>query len=507
MVLISKIKNSINKKFFLITSAILILCSIFIYIFVVFSMPYAYKFYINKKIDKICETFPEKSQEIYINDFKNLMDDSLFSNLFYAYILFDEEDKYVTIYDSEYLTFTYFTDKQNDSFFTKDDFLLSYNHARDKLNSKELLKYLASDKKLDVPEKLLNAKFKSINLKLKNNKNYTLLLFFGLQPISDASKTILMLLPIVIIIVFLISFISAFIYSKIITKPIVKISKNAEKMSSLELDIRCIVKSNDEIGILASSLNNLSENLSLSLNELKDKNILLKKEIEKERENEKMRIDFFNAASHELKTPITIIKGQLEGMLYNIGVYKDRDKYLNRSLKVTESMEKLIKEILTISRMESNNLKINFNEENLSIIVKECLNEFFDLAEYKKIRINLNIEPNLYAKIDKNLFKKALGNIINNALVYSPENSDIFINLTKNPFILEVINTNSFIPKENIDKLFTPFYRIDKSRNKNTGGSGLGLYIVKNILELHNFKYEIKNTNIGVSFKIIMFIM
>lgn len=311
-----------------------------------------------------------------------------------------------------------------------------------------------------------------------------------------------MLFPICFMMILFISFISAFIYSKIITKPIIKISKDAEKMSSLELDTRCSVKSNDEIGILASSLNNLSKNLSLSLNELKDKNIILKKEIEKEREIDKMRRDFFNAVSHELKTPITIIKGQLEGMIYNVGVYKDRDKYLNRSLKVTESMEKLIKEILTISRMESNNFKLDLNEENLSFILKESLNEYYDLAEYKNIKINLKLEEDLYVKIDKNLFKKALGNILNNALMYSPKSSIIYIYLTKNPLSLEIINTNAFIQEEIIDKLFTPFYRIDKSRNRNTGGSGLGLYIVKNILELHNFKYEIKNIDIGVSFKI-----
>ena len=86
--------------------------------------------------------------------------------------------------------------------------------------------------------------------------------------------------------------------------------------------------------------------------------------------------------------------------------------------------------------------------------------------------------------------------------MYSPKSSIIYIYLTKTPLSLEIINTNAFIQEENIDKLFTPFYRIDKSRNRNTGGSGLGLYIVKNILELHNFKYEIKNTDIGVSFKI-----
>ena len=96
-----------------------------------------------------------------------------------------------------------------------------------------------------------------------------------------------------------------------------------------------------------------------------------------------MRRDFFNAVSHELKTPITIIKGQLEGMIYNVGVYKNRDKYLNRSLEVTESMEKLIKEILTISRMESNNFKLDLNEENLSFILKESLSFYFSAQKNK----------------------------------------------------------------------------------------------------------------------------
>lgn len=466
-------------------------------------MPYSYKAYMSKNVEKICEMFPKKSKEVYKDNFQDLMNNSLFSNMLYAYILFDEEDKYVTIFDSEYLTYTYFTDNKNDSSrITKDNFLLSYNYAKDNLNSQELLDYLSADMKLDIPETLLKSKFKAINLTLKDNKEYTLYLFFGLQPISDASQAILMLFPIVIIIILFISFIAAFIYSKIITRPIIKISKNAEKMASLQLDTKCIVKSNDEIGILASSLNNLSENLSLSLKELKEKNALLKKEIHKERAIDKMRMDFFNAVSHELKTPITIVKGQLEGMIYNIGIYKDRDKYLNHSLKVTESMEELIKEILTISRMESSNFKLNLNRENISLILKNSLKDFYGLMEYKNINVKLDIEEDIYVNLDKALFKKALGNIINNALMYSPKASIIYVNLRKNPTILEIINTNAFIPEENIDKLFTPFYRVDKSRNRNSGGSGLGLYIVKNILELHNFKYEISNTDMGVSFKI-----
>ena len=115
----------------------------------------------------------------------------------------------------------------------------------------------------------------------------------------------------------------------------------------------CPVERTDEIGVLANSLNSLSSNLSAALMELKEANQKLQADIDKEKELELRRMEFFSAASHELKTPITIIKGQLQGMLCGIGRYKDRETYLAQSLEVTNSLEKMVQELLTVSRIEA----------------------------------------------------------------------------------------------------------------------------------------------------------
>lgn len=108
----------------------------------------------------------------------------------------------------------------------------------------------------------------------------------------------------------------------------------------------------DELGILGKSLNKLSQNLRAALTDLKKANAELEADIEREKKLEQAQLDFFSAASHELKTPITIIKGQLEGMLLGIGAYKDREKYLSRSLGVTQILESMVYELLTISRLQ-----------------------------------------------------------------------------------------------------------------------------------------------------------
>lgn len=498
--LIKSIKNSINKKFFLITSLILILCSMLIYLFIIIVMPISYERYIDKKITYSTTSLSNNARNTILSNFPDLFDYNSLYNIKYAYIVFDETKKYVPINDSEYLFYN-FDDPADISNFNEESFLLSYKYKKDELSTDELLKYLSLQIKLDIPDVLANTKYIKVPLTLKDNTNCTMYLFFVLQPISDASTILINLLPYVLIMILLVSFIASYIYSKIITKPIIKISKTAKEMSSTNLKAKCDIKQSDEIGILSSSLNTLSTNLSFSLDELKRTNSILEKEIEKEREIDKLRRDFFNSASHELKTPITIIKGQLEGMLYNIGIYKNRDKYLNRCLEVTESMEDLVREILTISRMESSNFKLNLCESNLSNILKECIYYYSDLMKVKNITLKTNIEDNLYIKLDNSLMEKVLSNIISNAINYSPNNSDICISL--NNKTLKIINYNSSILENELNNLFDAFYRVDKSRNSNTGGSGLGLYIVKIILELHNFKYSIKNIDNGVCFTII----
>lgn len=150
-------------------------------------------------------------------------------------------------------------------------------------------------------------------------------------------------------------------------------------MSELDFTWCCNEKRNDELGILAHSLNEMSQKLSLALHDLQTANSQLKEDINRERKLEQNQLDFFSAVSHELKTPITVIKGQLEGMLLNVGKYKERDKYLARSLEVVKSMEGMVQEILTISRIKSSGVILHYENFDLSEIIKEEYSLFEDI--------------------------------------------------------------------------------------------------------------------------------
>ena len=140
-------------------------------------------------------------------------------------------------------------------------------------------------------------------------------------------------------------------YSRYITRPIVRLNGIAGRMAELDFHWSCGEARRDEIGQLGRSLDAMARRLDTALRELEAANQSLRGEVERERELDRQRTAFFSAASHELKTPVTILKGQLAGMLEGVGVYRDRDKYLLRSLQVTGRMEALGQEMLAISRM------------------------------------------------------------------------------------------------------------------------------------------------------------
>ncbi|MCM1212808.1 MAG: HAMP domain-containing histidine kinase, partial [Blautia sp.] len=218
------------------------------------------------------------------------------------------------------------------------------------------------------------------------------------------------------------------------------------------------------------------------------------------RELERQRMDFFSAASHELKTPVTIIKGQLQGMLYQVGRYKDRETYLAESLAVTDTLEKMVQELLTISRLDTPGYVCDKEELDLSSLIKECLLAHEDLFMQRELAVEILISPAVLVLGDVRLLQKALDNLLGNAAAYSPAGNHIFVKLWQNDNKAELTieNTGVYIPDEDIPKLFEAFYRVDQSRNRQTGGTGLGLYIVKTILDLHGAEIKIENTSQGV---------
>lgn len=176
---------------------------------------------------------------------------------------------------------------------------------------------------------------------VQNGQTYRLSAIVSLIAVTQSYDVLIKLLPFIAVMILLISVIGAFVCSRYFSKPLVDICSVARRMTQLDMTWKCDIKRQDEIGVLATSLNEMSGRLSAALDSLQTANEQLQQDIEKEREQEKQRIDFFTSVSHELKTPIAIIKGELEGMLYKVGDYKDRDTYLRHCLKTVGDMEHL----------------------------------------------------------------------------------------------------------------------------------------------------------------------
>ena len=325
-----------------------------------------------------------------------------------------------------------------------------------------------------------------------------LLVVGGKRAVNRASEAMKKTLPFLALLILGVSLLTSFFYARWITRPIVDISHIAASIAALNFSSRWAQHRTDEIGALGDSLNTLSDNLSDALTELKTANERLQQDMERERDMERQRSAFFSAASHELKTPVTILKGQLSGMLAQIGVYRDRDKYLARALQVTGRMESLIKEILIISRIEAGSFVLKTDTVNLSEMMERQLELDEELLAQKGLHIEKHMASDVTIRGNQDLLTNALDNVLMNAILYSPQGASIRILLDAHTMTIE--NTGVSIPEEALPQLFTPFYRVEQSRSRQSGGSGLGLYLVRLILELHNASCEIKNSEDGVVF-------
>ena len=337
----------------------------------------------------------------------------------------------------------------------------------------------------------------SASLALENG-TYTLQITRSARAVNQLTEAFWRLLPIVGIAVLAISLVASYFVTRLLTKPILEISDISKRLTTLDMTWRCDTSRTDEVGTLALNLNTMAARLDSTLKELSAANKKLQADIEQERRQEKLRVDFFRAVSHELKTPITVLKGELEGMIYQVGEYKDRDTHLRQSLRTVNDMELLVKEILSASRMAGSDFSLTLSDVDLSQLVRECCRKWQGAAEDREQRFHAEIEDGRTCQGDMALLQKAVSNIIGNAVAHSPSRAEISVTLAGN--ILQVRNSGVSIDSANLEKIFEPFYRVDRSHNRNTGGSGLGLYIVKTILERHGFSFRMNSTDDEVCF-------
>lgn len=339
---------------------------------------------------------------------------------------------------------------------------------------------------------------------ISGDENYTLDITISHNKGSEVTEVIKEMYPLILIIAFILSAVIAVIYSNHIAKPIIEISNIARRMEKLDMTWKCKIDRTDEIGVLACSLNNMALQLDKTLKELDGANMKLRSDMEKERMQAKQRSDFFMSISHELKTPLTILKGETEGMLQNLTPFDNRDKYLLHSMQVIETMEKMIKDILAAARTQMIHDNGVMRSADIGKIIVDIIQNQDELARSKNIQIHMALEKDLFVILEQELFSKALANVINNAITHSSEDSSIYITTQRSgtECILTVKNVNRTIPDDEIQHVFEPFYKVDKSRTGN--GTGLGLYIVKSFLEYHGFRFGIANQENSVIFTIVM---
>lgn len=318
-------------------------------------------------------------------------------------------------------------------------------------------------------------------------------LVMNLESFKETRDVIFMLLPYTLIISLLISLIVVYIYARKITNPIKKICKVTKEMGVLNNKAFCEIESDDEIGQLAENINSLYERLLSTI-------YSLEKEIENVSKSEKMRVDFLRGASHELKTPLMSIHIMLENMLFDIGKYKNHYVYLEKCKDVVEDLSNMVQEILDTSRF--NNLSNKKDEEvDLSEILEETIKSYKLIAKSKNIDMIVDTKNSFIFKLNKTLFSKALSNIISNAIKYTDEYKKVRIYFKDKSLVIE--NECVPIPKEHLENIFKAFYRAEFDRNRNSGGNGLGLYIVHQILLTHKLPFSFEAMQDGMRFTIL----
>ena len=322
--------------------------------------------------------------------------------------------------------------------------------------------------------------------------------------VNEIIEPIHSIFPILIFVSLIISFATSIRFSFYLARPVVQISDMSKKLQSLDFNHSYEIKRSDEIGELAYNLNDMAKRLNRTLLQLNDVNKQLQIEIEDKEKQEKQRGDLFTAISHELKTPLTNLKGTLEGMIDSIGIYQNRDHYLKHAYGIAEKMEYLIHQILLVSRLNMAEEMFEHQMTNISDLVFYTCRNYEEIVQNNHISLVYYCEEGLMAKANLIQLQHVITNLINNAMFHSPKGEfiDVQCTLEEGMGVITVENTGVFIPDDDLDNIFKPFYRVEKSRNRHTGGSGLGLYIVKKILELHDFSYQIENTTEGVLFTI-----
>lgn len=299
------------------------------------------------------------------------------------------------------------------------------------------------------------------------------------QFMHDNSSTYLLAFVLIILICLSIAY--------MVIKPIRRIETTAKHIARKEFDYPIDTTRHDELGDLSRSIDRMSKELESTINNLHQ-------EIERVQRLEVIRKEFVSNFTHEIKTPLGIINGFSE--LVEIEQdEKKRNEYITIIQNETKRINELVLAMLDLSKLESQKVSLKLEEVDLLDIVGDCLDSMMYLFERKQIKVHTQLDSSM-VKADRFKIEMVIDNFISNALRYTAEGKNVYVRLDEHGF--EIENEGHPIPKDDLEKIWLTFHKVDRSRNAE--GTGLGLAICKAILDLHHFEYGVKNTEKGVLF-------
>ena len=338
------------------------------------------------------------------------------------------------------------------------------------------------------------------------DNGYSIILRTPIQGIKDNVNISTTLIKYVGGAILAVGIIAAFVVSTYITRPIKQLSNIAERMSEMDFDARYEGSDKGEIGLLGKSMNNMSEKLEQNIAELKKANLELKKDIDKKEKLEIMRTDFLSNVSHELKTPIALIQGYAEGL--KEGITDDPESmefYCDVIMDEANKMNTMVKRLLTLNQIEFGNDEPEMERFDINELIASVADANAIRAGQKNMSIVFdNRNEHNYVWADEYKTEEVLTNYISNALNHCDGKRAIEVRTEKSEnggtITVTVYNSGKNIADEDLERIWEKFYKTDKARTREYGGNGIGLSIVKAIMDSMGQEYGVRNVSDGVEF-------
>lgn len=399
-------------------------------------------------------------------------------------------------------------------FTTDRDFLSSLTRATDisQLEARNGAKKDLITKNENYQIQTVNDETNNTNYILLSGKlvnSYELYIRIPIAPIEESvtiSNNVLICIGLLTIV--LSSVIVSFISRKF-TKPITQLNEITNKMANLDFSQKYrITDSGDEMNDLGRNINTMSDKLETTIQQLKENNLELEKDIEEKSKIDEMRKQFISDVSHELKTPIALIQGYAEGLLENVNTDEaSRKFYAEVILDESNRMDKLVKQLLQLMQLEYGKREFHDKPFDMVEFIQEMLRKYQKIIEEEQIQIIFDEKEPTQVYADAFSIDQVMTNYFTNALKHVQEINgkkqikiEIAFNSTTSKVRISVFNTGKAIAEEHFEKIWGRFYKVDSSRNREDGGSGIGLALVKAIQNHYQNSYGVQNVKDGVLF-------